>query len=346
MPEGSVSVLSIDGGGVRGIIPALVLAELEKRLPVGSRIAECFDVIAGTSAGGILALALSLKGEEGCPKHTAESIAIFYQEMSEKIFSRTCWYVLKHLDNLLGPRYSSKIFEKILRQYFGDAKLKDAFTDVIIPAYDIQNDHPYFFKSRKGKKWDSHDFYIRDIARATSAAPTYFSPAYIQNIQRENYTFIDGGMVVNNPTLSGYIHAKNLYGANQNYTVLSLGTGDTFKGLPYAQIKNGGALGWARRLVPIILEGTTAVTDYQMQRLFFHLHEPDTYWRFEVVIDKSRKALDDALAQNFLYLKECAKKLIAQNDHELDVIAAKLTERLFLKKEASVMLKKSAISGY
>ena len=128
-------ILSLDGGGIRGVIPATVLAAMEREL--GQPIASSFDMIAGTSTGGILALALTIPGADGRPRYSPADIVKMYVDEGPSIFHASPWEKLARLGNLNGPKYGCSGIEGVLKQYFGDARLKDALTDVLITAYEI-----------------------------------------------------------------------------------------------------------------------------------------------------------------------------------------------------------------
>jgi hypothetical protein len=137
------TVLSIDGGGIRGLIPALVLAEIETR--TGKSVADCFDLIAGTSTGGILALGFARGDGSGRPGYTAKDLAGIYQTRGKEIFSRSLWKGATSLGGLADELYSHKGLDAVLEEYFGNEPLGAALTHTLISSYDIQNRQPVFF---------------------------------------------------------------------------------------------------------------------------------------------------------------------------------------------------------
>ena len=128
-----IRILSIDGGGVRGLIPALVLSKLEKL--TGLPICKLFDLIAGTSTGGMLALGLTMPDPHGRPAHSAGQMAALYERESAKIFSPSFFHRLRLLTE---HKYASKGIEGVLDQYFGAARLKDSLTSVLVPSFEIE----------------------------------------------------------------------------------------------------------------------------------------------------------------------------------------------------------------
>src|SRR5215210_3857653 len=166
----TMRVLSIDGGGIRGIIPALVLVELERR--AGKRTFELFDLIAGTSTGGILACALCAPD----PLPASELVGI-YQDRGPEIFDRSLFQRIRSAEGLLDEKYDSAALCRALERFLGQKRLGEARPDLIVPAYDTALPGPYFFKTAKARDTpDTDDFPLSVVARATSAAPTYFEP--------------------------------------------------------------------------------------------------------------------------------------------------------------------------
>ena len=135
-----MKVLCIDGGGIRGLIPALVLAEIEQR--TGRRMAELVDFIAGTSTGGILACALARPGADGRPQFSAEELAGLYVEEGPRIFRRDLLKTIFSVGGWLDERYEDDGLNAALDRYLGDAWLSDALVDVMTTAYDIDSRNP------------------------------------------------------------------------------------------------------------------------------------------------------------------------------------------------------------
>ena len=228
-------ILAIDGGGVRGLIPATILAELERR--TGRPVAALFDLVAGTSAGGLLALGLAKpQGDgphSGRPQYSAADLMALFAAVGPRIFQRTPARVLCTLDGLLDEKYPADSFEDVLQEYFGEARLSQALTNVILPAYELGRRQAFFFKSRRAKRDPRDDFLMRQAARATSAAPTYFEPLRLAAPAGE-LAFVDGGVVANNPAMCAYAEARKHYPEAADILLVSLGTGDPARPIPYA----------------------------------------------------------------------------------------------------------------
>ena len=189
-------VLAIDGGGIRGLIPALVLTEIERRS--GRRIFELFDLIAGTSTGGILACALCAPD----PLPAVEVVEL-YEEEGPEIFSTARWSqrIRSRRAGSLDEKYDSAALDRALERFLADKRLTEAQPDLIVPAYDTAEPGPYFFKSRKARDTpETDDFPLSLVARATSAAPTYFEPLEA----RAARSLVDGGVFAVNPAMSAF----------------------------------------------------------------------------------------------------------------------------------------------
>src|SRR5687768_18078831 len=131
-----MKVLCIDGGGIRGLIPALVLDEIERR--TGRRIADMVDLLAGTSTGGLLACGLARPGAGGRPRYTAAELADLYVQEGPKIFDRSLVKTITSVGGLADERYDDAALEDTLARYLGDTRLSGALRDLLITAYDIE----------------------------------------------------------------------------------------------------------------------------------------------------------------------------------------------------------------
>ena len=164
-PSKTVKILSLDGGGIRGIIPALILKEIEKRLIAAKKwkpFYKIFDLIAGTSTGGLLVLGLSAPKRDGQgnftrePRYMIDDIVQFYETRGIEIFPRWIFNNLRNLVQAFYEKYDHRDMERVLKELLGDATLKDALTNLLITAYDPENRTPFFFKNRPNKKgWET-----------------------------------------------------------------------------------------------------------------------------------------------------------------------------------------------
>ena len=215
----SIKVLAIDGGGIRGIIPAVILAEIQTRL--GMDLFKAFDLIAGTSTGGIIALGIGTACKNTGPYSPGELLDLYVQN-GPAIFRKN---ILTPERQLFLPKYGPDALESALEQFFGDAEFRSALTPLLISSYDLQGQIPFFFKSHKIASDPTYNWQLTDIARATSAAPTFFPPLHLTR-GAEDYALVDGGVFVNNPSMAAYAEARSLYPQALAFSVVSVGTGD------------------------------------------------------------------------------------------------------------------------
>lgn len=322
-----IRILSIDGGGIRGIIPAVLLAEIEKR--TARPAAKLFDLIAGTSTGGILALGLTVPKTPRAPLYAAESLVAMYEQQGCRIFSRSLSRKLFACDNLTWKKYSSDGIEDVLEYYFADARLSHAVTDVLIPSYEIERRFPFFFRSTKARARRDYDFRARDVARATSAAPSYFEPMkLLTGTVEHHYTLIDGGVFANNPAACALVEARTTYPEAGAYLIVSLGTGTLMRNLPLGIAKYWGAARWAKPLLDIVFDGVSSTVDYQLRQLVPESPaQSKLYYRFQVELNGHNHELDNASPNNITALKGLAYELIERNSDEIDELCEKLTKK-------------------
>jgi uncharacterized protein len=343
-------VLSIDGGGIRGIIPAMVLKYIEER--TGKRIVEMFDLIAGTSTGGILALGLTKRNSDSAinhePEYTAAELVNFYNKFGRKIFSE---YIPTSVDDLLQPKFNPNGKQEVLIDLLGDACIEDALQDILITSYDVELRTPVFFirkpDAEESESLDSRKigrgFKMLQAAMATSAAPTFFPPYKLETVHRTAegyYALIDGGVFANNPSSLAMMEAMISYKRDTDEElqradtlVVSLGTGSLTKKYEYRDIKNWGQLKWALPILNIVLDGQSESVAYQLQKLMFTKDDVSkgeyrNYYRFQVPLsgDNGRDQMDNATPRNLEYLEELSERLIEQRKDCLNKLCQVLVE--------------------
>ncbi len=312
-----MKILSIDGGGVRGLIPGMVVVEIEKRM--GKPVSEIFDLIAGTSAGGHIALALSCPGKDGKPRWKAEDLAIFYREAYGRIFESSGLRLFDALKGLSNERYSADGIEQVLDEILGDSKISEALCEVLITAYEVESGTPHFFVRSEARENEAKDFLMRFVARATSAAPTYFEPA-AKIGSEERLAFIDGAVFANNPTMCAFAHAMSIGFDEDDMTIISIGTGAVARELAYDEIKHWGLANWARPILDITSQAGNHAIDWQLN----HILRKGHYFRIQPLMNGMRSAIDDARPETIIALEEVAQEVIARHSKDLDTLCSKL----------------------
>ncbi|KAJ0754170.1 putative patatin-like phospholipase domain, Acyl transferase/acyl hydrolase/lysophospholipase [Helianthus annuus] len=200
-----ITILSIDGGGIRGIIPGVILQYLESQLQELDgqevRLADYFDVVSGTSTGGLVTIMLTAPNENNRPMYAAKDIVQFFLDNAPKIFPQVGGPFagfIKLLKTLVGPKYNGKYLKNLVTSLLGTTKLSQTLTNVVIPTFDIKNMQPVIFSSFQVAREPSMDAQLPDICIGTSAAPTYLPAHQFQNGDRE-FNLIDSGIAPNNP---------------------------------------------------------------------------------------------------------------------------------------------------
>ena len=292
-------ILAIDGGGIRGIIPAMVLAELERRARRPAH--TLFDLVAGTSTGGVIACALARPD----PQPAAELVELYRTE-GPRIFSRSLARRVTSAEGFLDEKYDDAALNDALGRYLGDTALRDARTRVLVTAYDLHGREPFEFRS-----WRSGaDVSMAVAARATSAAPTYFEPVLFQG-----RSLVDGGVYAINPALRAYGEALRLRPSEPpgEHVVVSLGTGKQTRRIEHDDARDWGQLEWARPLLGVVFDGVTDAVESTIETIVGERHH-----RFQVELTRASDDLDDATPENLARLQDHARALLERSSDRLD----------------------------
>ncbi|MEO9482639.1 MAG: CBASS cGAMP-activated phospholipase [Ekhidna sp.] len=316
-------VLSIDGGGIRGIVPGQILVEIEREF--GVQVSQDFDMVAGTSTGGILACAFLLENpnQPNTPKFSAEEVVGLYFERGEDIFDVPFFHKVRSAAGILDEKYPAKGIEKALKDYFGDVWLKDLMKPCVITTYDLENRKGHFFGQHKAKNDPDNNFKVRDVARATSAAPTYFECEQVTSEAGNAYTLIDGGVFVNNPSLVAYAEGRTIFEIDgeeataKDMKILSIGTGHNRKSYPYKKAKKWGMAEWVQPVIDIMMSGSADVAHYQLDKIYGTIDNPDQYLRIDKDLDPDTTGIDPdmdcATQENMANLKAFGQQLFEEN---------------------------------
>jgi patatin-like phospholipase/acyl hydrolase len=301
----TISILSIDGGGIRGAVPAAFLNRLEQE--TGRPVHELFDYIAGTSTGGILALGLGLNKPGSTAPYTAAELLALYLNEGGHIFSRDLFHIVTALGNLNGPKYPEDGVDEVLQRYFAGRRLSDARANLLVTAYAIELRCPFFFRSWQASAMASHDFEAWHVARSTSAAPTYFPPFQARAGDGGTYSLIDGGVYANNPTLCAWVEARDRHPDDEIMTV-SLGTGNESKKVTYADAKGWGLAGWAPHLIDIIFDGVSDTVDVELDQML-NTGPRKNHYRFQTDLQGDQQKMDDTDLVNVRSLQALGEQL-------------------------------------
>ncbi|CAN6363437.1 unnamed protein product [Urochloa humidicola] len=351
-----ITVLSIDGGGIRGLIPATIIAFLESKLQEldgpDARIADYFDVIAGTSTGALLTSMLAAPSENKRPLFAAKDLNTFYLDNGPKIFPQRKAGFLTPVANLLGifrgPKYNGVFLHDKIKSLTHDVRIADTVTNVIVPAFDVKYLQPVIFTTYEAKNEPLKNAHLSDICISTSAAPTYFPAHYFktegpQGKSRE-FHLVDGGVAANNPTMVAMsmltkevlrrnpdFHAGGHSADYRNYLIISVGTGSSKQAEKYTahQCAKWGLIQWLYHggftpIIDIFSHASSDMVDIHAAVLFEALHCQKNYLRIQddsLTGDKS--SVDIATKENMEALigigKDLLKKPVARVNIDLGV---------------------------
>ena len=288
-------ILSLDGGGIRGVITAYWLSKLEEIRPEVP-LRERFDLIAGTSTGSILACGLA-KGLK------ARDIVRLYRERGREVFPGTGWRIASRFERIFAegtsaPKYDVKGISRVLKDNFGDTLFGDLHPDVLVVAYDTKGREATVMKNTKP---EHKPLPVWEVCKASSSAPTYF-PAHVMTIGSEEVPLIDGGVVANNPAACAIAEgvvanaSKSLeeHIPIEQFVVASFGTGESTRPISAKQAKEWGALEWAIPIIQVLFDGSGDATNYIADKLI----PKGRYFRFQTRLDKGYDDMDNTSVTN------------------------------------------------
>lgn len=332
-------ILAIDGGGVRGLVAAIVLEALDqefKSIGKKSAVGDCFDLVAGTSSGALIAAALTLPAPGGGPSPTPQALRGFFEQHARTIFPPRPFCnipIIGRLPQLFGPLHDPAPFESLLKMQFGDMVFGSARRNLMIPAYSIDPRDIVLF--RGGPAYAGRDegqrygmIRLRDAILGSSAAPTFFPPHRVTNPDRSlAWTTIDGGIYLNDPAMAAVAEASRLF-PGDDVRVVSLGSGRQTRNYPFEQARRWGFSQWVsptgRFRTPLI----SAIQDGQARAVNRQLHYllGDNYYRFDYRLEKGRGSdrLDDASKKNLKRLTRGAMEMVEEMRPKLRELATSL----------------------
>ena len=345
-----IAILSIDGGGIRGILPAAVLVTLEGLLQEISgkpdlKIGDFFDLVAGTSTGGILGCLYLTPGEKPedskKARYSAQEALNLYLDHGHEIFDRTLWSEITNATGFTGPKYSFEPLYRLLTKFFGDLKLADLIKPSLITSYEMAARRAVFFTSVDARVYPDSNFFVRDVARATSAAPTYFAPAHIQSMDTKHWSLLDGGVFANNPALCAYSEAlktdfpklfpecdKAYPKGAKDMLIISLGTGSVKKSYHYEDFVHAGEIKWLVPIIDILMSGNSETVDFELKSIYGTLSKSDStdYYRLEPALLEASSDMDLATPDNISKLKDAGLDFANRNIDTLKEIAHKILD--------------------
>lgn len=334
-------VLSIDGGGVRGIVAAVLLDALDgERRALGLSDATCdrFDLIAGTSTGAIIAAGLASPAESGeGPLRTAAQFRDLYRRRSRDIFPRRFWGrlpIFGRLRQFFGPLYRPDALTRIVGDVLGDRNFSQMRRNLLISAYGIDPRGAAFFRGGpsyqhanlpEGITKPADGVRVADAVIGSAAAPTFFPPHQVPDARSNiKQSVIDGGVFINDPALLALADAVMLW-PDDDIHIVSIGTGRVIDAYPFEQARNWGFFEWLSPvgrfrtpLISAISDGQARAVNAQLKKLL-----GDRYHRFDYDLARGYGTpnLDDASAGNIRALEDGALKMVDEMRPQLRALA-------------------------
>ncbi len=328
-----INILSLDGGGVRGLISAVLLEALmgrinqDRRRPLAA--GDLFDLVAGTSAGGLIALALTMPGADGEGYlATPSDLVRLFRDRGADIFPLRPGRFRRRLRQYIRPKYGRQGLDTVLKDLLGNRKFSDAKTALLLLSYDTLSDEPVFFKNRPvywlrrpGHPSDDADIPAWHAAAGTASAPSYFPAFRTRDSRGTPLSLIDGAVFGNNPAVFALIEAMKMY-PGRRYRVLSVGTGFREDSLTWERIHRWGLLGWANpfRNVPLLQVMGAGQRDSALHVLDKH---PDVDFHRWDVYDEGW-AMDDARPHSLEQLEEAARRWTRRHASDVTDVARRL----------------------
>jgi uncharacterized protein len=309
-------ILSIDGGGIRGVIPAVMLLQIEKIIQkhYQQTIFDYFDMFVGTSTGSIIASSL-------VAQKNIQSILEVYRQKGKIIFPYQSRWSLQRIGLVMqygisAPKYSNQGLIEVISEQFQDLKFRDISDNkrLLITSYDTESRQPVIFDNLS-QELDVSQITLAEACICSSSAPTFF-PAYDLKIGEKRFSAIDGGVVANNPTAYAVAKAINAGHPISELQVLSLGTGDPTRPIPLKNAQEWGALEWAIPIIDVFFDGASDINhsivkeiidDSKYLRLQFRLKDKDL---------RLNDDMDDASQENINNLIK-ATKIFTERNHRV-----------------------------
>jgi uncharacterized protein len=296
---------------------------------------DVFHIIAGTSTGGIIACGLAKPNPI-----SLKDIIDLYVDHGNEIFKKS---PIDWAHYAYGPRYKPNALENYLASELGTTNLSEVKdVELLVPSLGMPKEKPpgntcapMFFRSwqarglllAEGTTKEEYDFKLSSIARATSAAPTYFPPATIVNQAGQTFTMIDGGVFANNPTICAIVEAYRLYHSTK-FTIVSVGTGSEPIRINASDAAKWGDVFWAMPMMSIFMAGSSQTVSVELDELL-----GDPHWRLDVSLttqtpegETVKPDMDDASPANIKALMDKANQLIDVEHDRIESLAQELAQ--------------------
>lgn len=318
-----VRILVVDGGGIDGIMPLVVLRYLEEK--TGKPASELFDFFTGTSTGSIIVTALNIPEDmTRRPKFSADKLLEMYKNFSKEVLSPSLARKIFTLHGVIGPHLSVEhLHEEFIRLTGGEVTFGGLLKKVVITAYDIERNKPVLFNSWECDSSSSR-YLVADIITASTSTPTFFSPTLLTDLDHQSRNaLVDGMIFANNPSLDALREAFALYPNAQSFIIVHLGTGgSSLKSLKLSatKIQRWGFIHWIKPLATILYKSQNLVIKDAIGSIQdFTTDTQFEYYQFNKDLDYA--APFDTSQANINTIIENANAIIKEQGTDLDKVA-------------------------
>jgi patatin-like phospholipase/acyl hydrolase len=334
-------ILTIDGGGAKGIVPAVILEYIEARIIeiTGNprvHLSDFLDFVAGTAAGSLTSTMLITPNRHGKPAYSTTEIIEKLFEFSTVYYQKKDW---RSLWGNRGPKYPYEAVNDKHVEVFDHWRMKDLLLPTAIPTYDILNRKPIIFGNDKNSKYN--ELFVKDIVMGGSASPAWIKPTEFRDGIYKNIV-VNGNSIANNPSSIAYIEAiknptliekyKKL--TPENILLISLGSGiSKFQSHTMDNVKRWNRGNWFELVTSMTIQSSTRIEEYKMETLFNTYNCGNNYIRIDPFINLGSSNIMDTSDHNMKDLLQDAKNYINDNKELLNSIALRLLQENIIYRE-------------
>lgn len=323
--KSTVRILVVDGGGIDGVMPLVVLRYLEEK--THQPISALFDFFTGTSTGSIITTVLNVPNDKGQPKYSANQLLEMYKNLSKNILTPSMTRIIFTLHGLFGPRLSvSNLHDEFTSLLGKKLNFGSLLKQVAITTYNLDEEKLTIFNSWECKNPGSR-FPAADIITAAAATPMFFSPViFTDDTENKQGSFVDGMIFANNPSLAAIREAFKLYPNAKNFIIVHLGTGGTsvdYLKLSGIKVERWGTLRWIGPMITILYKAQNTVIKEAIAGIQdFNPNKTFHYYLFDKKLYVT--APFDASKENIASIEHAANELLINQKETLDSVAQEL----------------------
>lgn len=315
-----ITILAINGGGMRALIPLSSLVYLEQK--TGQPISALFDTIIATSSGGIIAAGLAVPDEHGKPRYTAAQISDIFTQFH---FDLPWYHRLLTLGGLVGPRFTGESLHTTMEASFGNTEMRQLLTQVILPVFSATQKEVVLITRDDAVRSDSNNYFVSDVINAGTAAPVMLPAMQLDNVLHEkSIVAYDAALFLENPALRGLIHTLRMH-PHRKVLLISLGTGTNNFTVDAKELHTWGLFSWSRYLANTLLDQNDNEVNQELTEILNNSHVVDgDFYSINVLLTPKQGNPFSTKPQDINNLIQNGQESVRLNKAKLDVIAAEL----------------------